>query len=172
MIKLFLESVAQALALFSPILVYIAWRLGVAAAEDVIQFIQGCYSIYTKERETQNMVKTVLIILGALLAIFACGIVYGLVEQAFDRLRIENRTLASRCEVLRGENQQLARENTRLKRRYDIQCDRNGKLNAELVTAQINVKQLQSQAKAQQRKLVAVDKLLSVQAKGGNGYES
>lgn len=118
------------------------------------------------------MVKTVLIILGALLAIFACGIVYGLVEQAFDRLRIENRTLASRCEVLRGENQQLARENTRLKRRYDIQCDRNGKLNAELVTAQINVKQLQSQAKAQQRKLVAVDKLLSVQAKGGNGYES
>lgn len=40
MIKLFLESVAQALALFSPILVYIAWRLGVAAAEDVIKFIQ------------------------------------------------------------------------------------------------------------------------------------
>lgn len=40
MIKLFLESIAQALALFSPILVYIAWRLGVAAAEDVIKFIQ------------------------------------------------------------------------------------------------------------------------------------
>lgn len=40
MIKLFLESVAQALALFSPILVYIAWRLGVAAAEDVIKFVQ------------------------------------------------------------------------------------------------------------------------------------
>lgn len=118
------------------------------------------------------MVKTVLIILGALLAIFACGIVYGLVEQAFDRLRVENRTLADRCDALRSENQQLARENTRLKRCYDIQCDRNGKLNAELVTAQINVEQLQSQTKAQQRKLVAVDKLLSVQAKGGGGYES
>ena len=118
------------------------------------------------------MVKTVLIILGVLLAIFTCGIVYGLVEQAFDRLRVENRTLADRCDALRSENQQLARENTRLKRRYDIQCDRNGKLNAELATAQINVEQLQSQTKAQQRKLVAVDKLLSVQAKGGGGYES
>lgn len=40
MIKLFLESLAQALALLSPVLVYIAWRLGVAAAEDVIKFIQ------------------------------------------------------------------------------------------------------------------------------------
>ena len=40
MIKLFLESIAQALALLSPVLVYIAWRLGVAAAEDVIKFVQ------------------------------------------------------------------------------------------------------------------------------------
>ena len=118
------------------------------------------------------MLKTILIILGALLAIFTCGVVYGLVEQALDRLRVENRTLADRCDALCGENQQLVRENTRLKRCYDIQCDRNGKLNAELVAAQINVEQLQSQTKAQQRKLSAIDKLLSVQAKGGNGYES
>ena len=40
MIKLFLESLAQALALFSPLLAYLAWDLGVAAAEDVIKFVQ------------------------------------------------------------------------------------------------------------------------------------
>lgn len=34
------EALANALLLVAPILVYIAWRLGVAAAEDVIQFIQ------------------------------------------------------------------------------------------------------------------------------------
>ena len=40
MMKLFVESLAQALALFSPLLAYLAWDLGVAAAEDVIKFIQ------------------------------------------------------------------------------------------------------------------------------------
>ena len=108
------------------------------------------------------MLKTILIILGALLAIFTCGVVYGLVEQALDRLRAENRTLADQCDALCGRNQQLVRENDRLKRCYAIQCDRNSKLNAELVAAQDNVERLQSQANAQQRKLAVMDKLMSV----------
>lgn len=35
MIKLLLESAVQAVVIFSPALVYIAWRFGIAAAEDL-----------------------------------------------------------------------------------------------------------------------------------------
>lgn len=33
--RLLLQSVVQALVIFSPALVYIAWRFGIAAAEDL-----------------------------------------------------------------------------------------------------------------------------------------
>lgn len=41
MIKLLLEAVVQALVIFSPALVYIAWRFGIAAVEDIIKLMQG-----------------------------------------------------------------------------------------------------------------------------------
>lgn len=99
------------------------------------------------------MQKTILITLGALLAIFACRVVCGFIGWAFDRLRAEPRMLEDVRDALGRKNLQLTQENDQLKRFHDIQSDRNNELTAEIAAIRGQMEQLQNQCNAQQWQL-------------------